>query len=661
MKSQKNRDLDLALNLHEELNVLGVTENAIIPKNKNEEKYKPRTLIDQTLELIDPTPNIYTLFVQFNARFFWNVLLPVEVKWSNRMTSCAGICYYHPRNKQCVISLSIPLLKLRPRKDLVETLLHEMIHGYLFITNNNRDRDGHGPEFCKHMNRINKEAGTNITIYHSFHDEVRLYKQHWWRCDGPCQKKAPYFGTVRRAMNRAPGPSDFWWKEHQQSCGGQFIKIKEPENFKKQNTKTNQKSKTVLKNNPNENNITNWLMKSNNSSQEYKTNDMPTSKVRPVSKLSNIENEKTKNVSKNNYTYSSPINVKTSNTHLDKNVKKLGNNTNNVHGWGVGGPNSSSATKVINNTHSGQPKFTCSGQLGGSQTGKSNLLDKFGVKTNTGNRTLKSPQGKMNVNQNDSSNKKATKSVNCPICNIPVCINIINEHIDSCLDNKDKQKSYDILKPSDNIIESKNNVTHNNSGSPTDTLSIKWKDCKSSTPKRSNTIYVSSNKRLKTEDLDKPKLADCPICHMSFKIEDIHNHLDICLSEQHTSSSSHNFDNTIIINSSTDSDSPNSILIDSPDTAVNTSSSHRKNDALHETHKCLVCNMIITPTMSLNEHLEECMGTVFNDESTSFSEYEDDNSEGTHVPDQKYPCPVCMELFAENTMNEHLDMCLKGK
>ena len=46
----------------------------------------------------------------------------------------------------------------------METLLHEMIHAYLFVTNNNRDRDGHGPEFQYHMNRINMETGTNITV-----------------------------------------------------------------------------------------------------------------------------------------------------------------------------------------------------------------------------------------------------------------------------------------------------------------------------------------------------------------------------------------------------------------------------------------------------------------------------------------------------------------
>ena len=39
-----------------------------------------------------------------------------------------------------------------------------MIHAFLFVTKNNRDRDGHGPEFHKHMNRINQEAGTHISV-----------------------------------------------------------------------------------------------------------------------------------------------------------------------------------------------------------------------------------------------------------------------------------------------------------------------------------------------------------------------------------------------------------------------------------------------------------------------------------------------------------------
>ena len=58
-----------------------------------------------------------------------------------------------------------------------------MIHAYLFLTNGVMDRDGHGPTFQYHMNRINKRAGTSITIFHSFHDEVDSYRTHWWKCN----------------------------------------------------------------------------------------------------------------------------------------------------------------------------------------------------------------------------------------------------------------------------------------------------------------------------------------------------------------------------------------------------------------------------------------------------------------------------------------------
>ena len=36
---------------------------------------------------------------------------------------CAGVCSYEGRGGLCSIRLSEPLLKLRPRKDLVQTLL----------------------------------------------------------------------------------------------------------------------------------------------------------------------------------------------------------------------------------------------------------------------------------------------------------------------------------------------------------------------------------------------------------------------------------------------------------------------------------------------------------------------------------------------------------
>ena len=39
-----------------------------------------------------------------------------------------------------------------------------MIHAYLFIIDRDRDRDGHGPKFHEHMYRINRIAGTKISV-----------------------------------------------------------------------------------------------------------------------------------------------------------------------------------------------------------------------------------------------------------------------------------------------------------------------------------------------------------------------------------------------------------------------------------------------------------------------------------------------------------------
>ena len=74
--------------------------------------------------------------------------------------------------------ISIPLLKLRPRKDLVETLLHEMIHAYLFVTDNNDNHDGHGPEFHKHMYRINKATGNKSLFYLQSGILIRFLSDH---------------------------------------------------------------------------------------------------------------------------------------------------------------------------------------------------------------------------------------------------------------------------------------------------------------------------------------------------------------------------------------------------------------------------------------------------------------------------------------------------
>ncbi|KAF4325163.1 hypothetical protein BBO99_00000525 [Phytophthora kernoviae] len=64
-----------------------------------------------------------------------------------------------------------------------QTHLHEMIHAYVFVATPVRDHDDHGPIFQAHMHRINTAAMTQITVYHTFHDEVDSYRQHIWQCN----------------------------------------------------------------------------------------------------------------------------------------------------------------------------------------------------------------------------------------------------------------------------------------------------------------------------------------------------------------------------------------------------------------------------------------------------------------------------------------------
>ena len=50
-----------------------------------------------------------------------------------------------------------------------------MIHAYLFVTHNNKDHDDHGTEFHKHMFRINKQSGSNITVCSLVYNRLSFY------------------------------------------------------------------------------------------------------------------------------------------------------------------------------------------------------------------------------------------------------------------------------------------------------------------------------------------------------------------------------------------------------------------------------------------------------------------------------------------------------
>ncbi|OCT60609.1 hypothetical protein XELAEV_18046634mg [Xenopus laevis] len=178
-------------------------------------------------EIIDPKPSLQDLFNLFRETIFICILPELKVKWSRKLTQSAGQCT-HPMDengncKGCKIELSQPILKQRTRMDTVESLLHEMIHASLCATNLREPDAPHGENFLTIMEFINREFGTNISIEHSFDKEVEALKKHCWTCDGPCQK------VVKRTRNLVPSSKERWFREHKQTCGGNFIKTSEPE------------------------------------------------------------------------------------------------------------------------------------------------------------------------------------------------------------------------------------------------------------------------------------------------------------------------------------------------------------------------------------------------------------------------------------------------
>ncbi|XP_034826704.1 DNA-dependent metalloprotease dvc-1 [Maniola hyperantus] len=582
-------------------------------------------LSDPELELVDPTPNVHSLFLNFDQVFFWTKLASrAVVRWSKRMYSCAGICSYD-RGGLCDIALSEPLLKLRPRKDLVETLLHEMIHAYLFVTCRDQDRDGHGPNFKEHMYRINKAAGLNISIYHDFHDEVELYRTHWWRCNGPCHTKKPYFGIVRRSYNRAPGPSDSWWTYHQRKCGGTFVKIKEPENHGK-----NKKKGVAPKPSGD---ITKYINTTNNSDKVTK----------PILKDSNVIPVKSNFITKNTIVVTKRNNVVYNPQAVKSHVFSGKGQTIS----GVSRVNSVDAAETVrnvwankqlsptlprkNNTKTQVPRRNSISTITAnpskhkgdnlhilSPPSKIKKIDDYFKSTATS--ILKDLYGKDFEIKETNSNKRLsvvpvnTNLVDCPVCNEKKNCEEINRHLDECL-NKEVIKSIsdngDIKAVIDVKLET-NKLNHHGNFLDSD------KQKSVNVKKENNTVQLAdwnASVCIKNEIEDKPDIPKIKI-------------------EPSTSKKS-------------------SILITIND------------------QKCPCCSIIVSK--SINEHLDECLA-FFDDDAKTPIEGASTSTGDTIVIDDdddlldetltlnatgtKFPCPCCLQMIEQDDMNDHLDLCL---
>ncbi|XP_059471817.1 DNA-dependent metalloprotease dvc-1 [Neocloeon triangulifer] len=474
------------------------------------------SIVSHEWELLDPCPDVHGMFIEFNHKFFWGKLDGVEVKWSPRMTLCAGVCSYEGRGGLCSIRLSAPLLKLRPRKDLVETLLHEMIHAYLFVTANNRDRDGHGPEFQKHMHRINGESGCKITIYHSFHAEVRVYQQHVWRCEGPCKTRRPFFGLVRRASNRVPGPRDLWWAEHQKTCGGTFIKIQEPEEFTKKKQleaekKERNNNKTNAKANGSKSGDIRKFINTTNSDKSKTSgaavpSGAPTKKPSPVNGL-NGPAASTSGANK----VTRPVNG--SGIAPTSNISGFGDfGSGSGARRGVGGgtatANRGGKTLVVTGKRKDDDQvankvekpmsnfvpFQGRGKtIGSASTSSGNVLQdrqKFLDRFKSSKKDENQPKKKLKTEKTDDNKDQ----IHCPVCNKSCAAADLNSHLEECLQNMSLEDS---------------EVTKSTS--------------------EAEVIVLSDDEE------DEKDLEQCPICLAYYNKDSLQRHIENCVQHLHDS------------------------------------------------------------------------------------------------------------------------------
>ncbi len=488
--------------VHDEMSGIVPTHEAIsnspVKGGKNKAK---NSVVAPEWEDLDPTPDLHALFLQFNDRFFWSKLSGCEVKWSPRMTLCAGVCSYQRRSGYCSIRLSVPLLKLRPRKDLVETLLHEMIHAYLFVTNGDDDHDGHGPAFHSHMYRINKEQGTNISVYHNFHDEVDNYRQHWWKCDGPCQHRKPFYGLVKRSMNRAPGPNDRWWADHQNSCGGTYTKIKEPDGYG-QKKKGAKKAKIEKENQP--------LQKGQKDIRSMFGSSASTSSENPSKPGTSSGKSHGGGGAKGNIfgfggtSFAGVSGVQTKGK-TGAFVVKAGNKTKDNSSSGsvvsaASGSNIKSSTKTSLDAAASKVRDTVRNVWANkfSGPGSSNSsLSKTALNSSV-----------TEIVDNDEDTEETDK-VPCPVCSSAIEKSEINQHLDACLSQSTRGNS--VLKAN----------KHNPFLDDDDEVEIEEQ------PPRSNDKKAEKPTCITLEE----DTVDCPICSRKVYSGQINNHLDNCVKE----------------------------------------------------------------------------------------------------------------------------------
>ncbi len=133
-----------------------------------------------------------------NRRFLGEVLPPIDIFWSSRLTASLGVFVSNsiPRPRRTAvrtsriltarcIRLSLPLFRALSAdpdlaaQELRRTLAHEMIHQWQFDVL--QRRPDHGRDFHTMMEKLGRE-GMRVSVYHSWSGAVESLARFHWCC-----------------------------------------------------------------------------------------------------------------------------------------------------------------------------------------------------------------------------------------------------------------------------------------------------------------------------------------------------------------------------------------------------------------------------------------------------------------------------------------------
>lgn len=144
-------------------------------------------------EILEPLSRdeLQHMWAGLNRTYFEDRLPSIQIQWSSRLTSSAGLFvsqngpryrWVSPEERHGagrVIRLSRPIHQKHALSEIRSTLAHEMIHQWQFDVK--KCRPMHGSEFRRVMNVMNRD-GLRVTIYHTLYKEVEVLAKYAWQC-----------------------------------------------------------------------------------------------------------------------------------------------------------------------------------------------------------------------------------------------------------------------------------------------------------------------------------------------------------------------------------------------------------------------------------------------------------------------------------------------